>query len=402
MQKIEVLIVDDNEEIQINISKLLEFHPQIKAVGVVSTAKDAIAKVKSLKPDIVLMDINMPGMDGITAASIISAEAPGTSIIMISVQGEVEYLRSSMRAGARNYLIKPFSSDELYQAITQVFASEKKRKAVENTGEKPVARGKVITVFSTKGGVGKTTIATNLAVALSLKTTYKVAIVDMDLQFGDVALFLNIIPRSTIRELVHNFDHLNVQMLDEYMHSCGDSLKVLVAPRRPEDAEAVTGSHVTAIIETLRQSYDYIIVDTVPSFQDTIIALLDATDEVLMISATDLPTIKNVKLGIEIIKNLGCSEDKIKLILNWAESESGISKHEVEKMLNQGFIATLPSDWKTVLASVNRGIPFVVSNPETNVSQGVFQLAKLVTGEDWDSTIKSKDGLVHKIKQLFI
>jgi len=400
-EKIKVLVVDDNESVEKSIAELLAFHPEITAIGGASTAQEAIEKVKSLRPDVVLMDINMPGMDGITAAGIITTEVPTTSVIMMSVQGEAEYMRSSMLAGARNYLTKPFAGEELCKAILQVYANEQKRREKVNLCEKKPARGKIITVFSTKGGIGKTTIATNLATALPLKTGARVAIMDMDLQFGDVALFLNVIPRATIAELVQNIEHLDVQLLDDYMDKSGEKLKVLAAPRRPQEAEPITGSHITAILKSLRQSFDYIIVDTAPSFQETILAVLDASDEVLVVSTTDLPTIKNVKIGIEILQELGYKEDRIKLVLNRFDSESGIERREVEQILNHTFCATLPSDGKVVVASVNRGIPFVLSHPDAPVSQGIFHLAQLIAADDWDPVVKPKAGLVTKFKRLF-
>ncbi|MGI6092397.1 MAG: AAA family ATPase, partial [Negativicutes bacterium] len=322
-EKIKVLIADDIEATRINIGKLMEFHPEITSVAEAATADEAIEKAKSTNPDIILMDINMPGMDGITATEVISTELPGTAIIIMSVQGEQEYLRRAMLAGAKNYLVKPFTGDELLQAVKQVYANEQKRRNVVAMA-KPPAKGKIITIFSTKGGIGKTTIATNLAVALADRTGAKVGIVDADLQFGDVSLFLNLLPQATIADLVRDIDNLDPTLINSYLTAYNENVKVLPAPFRPEQAETITGSHLSAILETMQTMFDYVIVDTAPMFNDTILSILDVSDQIMVVSSMDLPTIKNVKLCLEIMESLNYLPDKVKVVLNRANSEGGM------------------------------------------------------------------------------
>lgn len=399
--KIKVLIVDDIAATRTNISKLLEFHSEIDVVGQAAAAEEAIIQAKELQPDIILMDINMPGMDGITATEIIASEVPLANIIIMSVQGEQEYLRRAMVAGAKNYLTKPFTGDELMQAVKQVYENEQKRRKVIRFEPKSTELGKIITVFSTKGGIGKTTIATNLAVALAEKTNTKVAVVDADLQFGDVGLFLNIIPQATIADLVKDIEHLDEKTLSGYLTEYSKNVKVLPAPLRPEQADMVTGVHLSSILKTMRSMFSYIIVDTAPSFNDAMLSVLDAADQVLVISAMDLPTIKNVKLCLEIMETLDYGEDKIKLVLNRANSDSGMDIKEVEQSLRQSFTATLPSDGRTVVSSVNRGIPFVVSNPEAPVSQNLFGLARTISTGAWQERKDEPKGVVRTLKRLF-
>lgn len=398
--KIRVLVADDIQATRDNIRKLIEFHPEITIIGEAGTAEEAIEKTKQLQPNIVLMDVNMPGMDGISATKIISAEVPGVSIVIMSVQAEQEYLRRAMVAGAKDYLTKPFTGDELLQAVKQVYVTEQSRKKVIPFEPKTAELGKITTVFSTKGGVGKTTIATNLAVALATKSGDKVGIIDADLQFGDVALFMNLMPRATSADLVREIENLDEKLLDSYLTPYSDNVRVLAAPFRPEQGEMVTGQHLTAILKTMRTMHKHVIVDTTPVFSEAMLAILDISDLVLVVSALDLPTIKNVKLCLEIMESLNYPQEKVRLLLNRANSEGGMDISEAEESLRCTFTATIPSDGKTVVSSVNRGIPFVVTSPDAPVAQNIFNLAKIVAAGDWQEQDKPTS-VVHKLRRLF-
>lgn len=264
-------------------------------------------------------------------------------------------------------------------------------------------RGKVVTVFSTKGGIGKTTIATNLAVALAEKTGTQVGIVDADLQFGDVALFLNLVPRATIADLVRDIDNLDAHVLEGYLAQFRNSVKLLPAPVRPEQAETVTAGHLSTILKTMRSSFNYTIIDTAPTFSDSMLAVLDASDIILVVAALDLPTIKNVKLCLEIMESLNYGQDKVKVVLNRADTDADINLGDVEASLRYKFSAAIPSDGKIVVASVNKGVPFVVSHPAAPVAHSLFELARLVADSDWQPQEQKQlvTGVVGRFKRLF-
>lgn len=378
-EKIRVLIVDDMSATRENIAKLMEFQPILTIVGQVTSAEEAIRLAKQITPDVILMDIHMPGMDGITAAQIISQELPDTGIVLMSIQSDDEQIRQARMAGANQYLAKPFTGDELLCAVKA--ARYDKRHRGTDDGAVNDTLGSIITVFSTKGGIGKTTISTNLAVAIAEKTGKNIVVVDADLHFGDVALFMNLLPQKTIADLANEIEHVKAASIDQYLTPFNEHVRVLPAPFRPEQADSVTASHFSTILNLLRQQFQYVIVDTAPVFNETIRTALDAADQVLIVSALDVPTIKNIKLCLEIMESLHYPEDKIKVILNRANSEGGMEAAEVEDILCCKITATLPSEGKVVVPAVNKGIPFVLSHPDTSISESIFELARTVDEE---------------------
>ena len=396
--KIRVLIVDDVATTRENIVKLIQFQPEIEAVGQAGNGEEALLQAKALRPDVVLMDINMPGMDGITATERLTVEVPETTIVIMSVQGEQEYLRRAMMAGAKNYLTKPFTGDEMIQAVQQSVSRDRQVRDALRHQSGAKTPGKVITLFSGKGGAGKTMLAVNLAVALAKRPDTKVAIVDADIQFGDVPLFMNLMPRSTIADVLPDADHLDNKTLAAYMTPYNDSIQVLAAPLRPEQAETVSGFLIGAVVKQLRSSYDFTIIDTAAAFNEVAIAALDAADTVLVLAALDLPAVKNAKLALEILQSLGYAEEKLQLVINSVHSDGGIEPREVQESLKKDVVITLPTDGKTVVNSINKGIPFVATQLESLLAQKILALAdKLAPWNSDTATAAGKAGLRFKL-----
>lgn len=398
MDKIKVVIVDDSEEARSNIKTLLTFEKRIEVIGEAENGEEALFIAKEARPDIVLMDINMPVMDGIRATEEMSFSVPESTVIIMSVQNEQEYLKKAMSAGARDFLSKPFSSDELIRVILKAYDLESKRKERSSSPRnKEEVKSKVITVFSTKGGVGKTTIASNLAVAIARNSKKKVALLDLDLQFGDIAIMLNVSVKNTISDLIKEINMLDADLLDDYMVTHFSGVSVLPAPIKPEYAEYITSSHVEKIIELLKESYHYIIIDTSASFHETVLTSLDIADNILFVSTLDLPTIKNIKAGIDVMENLHYSNDKIKIILNKASEQYGIKYKDFENTIKRPIWAYLPEDSQTVITSANKGFPFVMTRAETKVAKAIISAAAEITKEKEVESTPEKTGTFKKL-----
>ncbi|MDD2401483.1 MAG: response regulator [Clostridia bacterium] len=374
METIKLLIADDNEDTRENIRRMLSFDEELIVVGEAANGTEAYEKSKSLQPNVILMDINMPGMDGLAATQKITAEVSGCSVVVISVQGEQEYLRKAMISGARDYLVKPFNNDDLINTVKNAYQMEKKR--LQGGEKDQPQKGEVITVFGTKGGVGKTTIAVNLAVLLA-KSKQKVVLIDLDFQFGDVAIFLNVYPKRTISELAQEGNELDIDLLESYLIPHKSGVKMLPAPGRPEYAELITIEQVEKIIKVLKNYYDYIIIDTPPHFNETNLSALDLSSQILVVLAMDLATIKNVKLSLGILESLH-QKGKAKLVLNRASEDMGITSKDAEETIEFLIAAQVPSEGKIVVPALNEGIPFVLSNPTAKVSLALQNLSEIV------------------------
>lgn len=393
MGEIKVIIADDSLETRNNIKELLSFEKKVEVIGEAQNGEEAVLITKEAKPDVVLMDINMPVMDGIKAAETISTAAPGTIVIMMSVQGEHNYLRKSMAAGAREFLLKPFSNDELISCIIKTFETESKRRNSSSVlKESENIKTRIITAFSTKGGVGKTTIASNLAVSIARVTKKKVALIDLDLQFGDIAIMLNVSAKNTISELIKELNQPDNIIMEEYLVNHFSGVRVLPAPNKPEYAEYITSMHVERILNSLRGDYHYIVIDTSASFHETVLTSLDMSDRILLVSTLDLPTIKNVKSGLDIMDSLHYPKGKIKVILNKASEQYGVKYKDFENTLKHPIWAYIPEDSQTVITSANKGFPFVMTRTETRIAKAIINIANEIvnekSGEDDKSAIK--------------
>jgi pilus assembly protein CpaE len=403
--EIRLMIVDDSPEMVETLKTLLTFNEMIKVVGEANSGEEAIEKVLELKPDLVLMDINMPGMDGLKATEEISIKSPRTGVIIISVQDEVDYMRRAMAAGAKDYLVKPFDSDELFRTIQSVIEKEKLKWDAMPSGREVIAKttpgqGRVITVFSTKGGVGKSTIAANLGVEIRKQTNAKVLLVDLDLQFGDLALLLNVSPKSTIANLAQVAPaQLEPEYFVENVIESSYGVNVLAAPIKPEYAEVVTAQVIEKVLEIAKSIYDYVVIDTSPSFQSEILTALDASDDIVMIVAPDFLTLKNATLGLSVMASLNYPLDTVTMVLNRALSVSSIKLGDVERGLQRKIDFEIPSDGEVVVASLNRGTPFVVTHPTSGVAKAISQLAQKLTkgAADGEDGRGKKKGVLGKV-----
>ncbi len=388
-EKFRVLIVDDIAETRENIRKLLQFEADIEVVAVARTGREAIQLAQEANPDVVLMDINMPDMDGIAATEIIRQKMPPVQVVILSVQGDQNYMRKAMLVGARDFLTKPPMPDELVAAIRRAgkMAREERAKAAQayiaapsgtifNASAGVSTQGKVIMFYSPKGGTGCTTLAVNVAVTLCNEET-RVVIVDANLQFGDVALFLNEQGKNTILDLAPRVDELDPNIVEEVMIKHAVSgVHILASPSSPEHGEKVNADQFTKLLRYLRQMYAYIIVDTSSYLNDITLSVLDVAEAVVLVTVQDIPSIKNDRLFLDLLLTLNIPIEKVALVMNKYDKRIAILPEKIGENLKRGVEAVIPLDEKTVIPSVNRGVPFMLDNKTQPAARGVYTLVE--------------------------
>jgi len=388
-EKIRVLIVDDVAETRENVRKLLQFEADIEVVAAARTGREAIQITQETNPDVVLMDINMPDMDGIAATEAIRQKMPTVQVVILSVQGDQNYMRRAMLVGARDFLTKPPMPDELVAAIRRagMMAREERSKnsqvfvATKGGTNRPttaslMTRGKIILIYSPKGGTGCTTIAVNLAVALHNEET-RVVIVDANLQFGDVAIFLNEQGKNTILDLAPRVDELDPEIVDSVMiKNAASGVHVLASPSRPENAENVSADQFAKLLRYLRQLYAYVIVDSSAYLTDITLTVLDVADAIVLVATQDIPSIKNNRLFLDLLLTLNIPTEKIAFVMNKFDKRIAISPEKVGENLKQEVLAVIPLDERTVIPAANRGVPFMLDNKTQPAARGIYILAE--------------------------
>lgn len=337
----------------------------------------AIALAASRAVDVLVLGPSLPVAESLSHASALEG-GPATVLVASSVDAEV--LRTAMRAGFADVVGAAEPIGEISSAIERAhMVAERERRAAgvvaPDGAEGTSHAATVLTVFSTKGGVGKTVLATNIAVALAQETAKRVAIVDLDLEFGDVAIMLGLKPSHTIFDAIQSFDRLDADMLSGLLVDHSSGVRALLAPIRPEDAESISAARVGRILDLMRADFDYIVVDTCPSFSESVLAALDRSDGVYVITMMDVASIKNTRISLQKLRQLGYDNGRVKLVLNRSDSKVLLAPREVEDAVASPIAAFIPSD-RIVPRSVNKGVPVVLDNAKSGVSRSILALAR--------------------------
>lgn len=417
MAKIKVLIVDDVQESRDNVERLLKFEPDIEIVGKASNGREAIEMTTAKQPTVVLMDVNMPGMDGIEATRAIMSRRSNTGVIMMSVLNEPDVLRRSMLAGAREYLVKPFSLDELLSGVRTVHQMVETlpvpavehvvRVTQKENSERATGQARVLTFASSKGGVGRSFLATNFAIALREITNQRVGILDANLAFGDIALLMNVGDGKTISEAVKYRDSIDDELLNTIMSDHASGVRLLAAPSAPQDAEVVTSSIVRDCLSVMATMFDYIVIDTRPGFEDLNLQLFDMSDVLLLVVTMDMAAIKDARQFLEITDLLGYEPNRVRILLNRLNEYSGIPALEIGESLRRELWAQIPDEPGPALRSINEGVPLVSGNRESKAAVEIRRMAaaylreidpELSDASAIDSAETNKSSLVGRLR----
>ncbi len=355
---------------------------QLAATGVhvSDTIESLIASHEGSGPTVVVFGPGLANDTGLAQAQRLGRQHPEMGVVLVCEELTLALLQQALRAGVRDALSLDTDDAALRQAIERVGDSLVSTRTAPGTG--PVELGRVIVTFSTKGGVGKSITATNLAVALATRSAKQVAIVDGDLQFGDVAVLLGIPPTHTTVDAAAAIDQADASMMDSFLAThASTGLRVLPAPVEPSAADSISPEQMLGIVRMLRSTCGFVIVDMPPHFDDVVLALLEEADDVLLVASMDIPSIKNLKVGIQTLGLLSLAGTKLRLVLNRANAKVNLDIADVERAIGLTVQFRIPSDI-AVPQAVNRGVPVILDKPRSAAALALGLLADSFLGTE--------------------
>jgi pilus assembly protein CpaE len=379
-ERVRVFVTGDCEGLP-ELRQALERHMEIDFVGSASALGEAAPTLRGGHLGVVLHGTRGSTLPQDELASI--REHTSAPVILLASGESSTLLEQALEADVADVLLLPQMTENV------VFAIRKSGHSGRRSTAPGARRGRIVTVFSPKGGTGKTVIATNTAASVAKYEGKKALLLDLDLQFGDAAIMLGIEPEKTIYDLVVAPGELDTEKLAGYVTRHASGLDILPAPLRPEDAELVTEAKLGQLLEVAKQSYDVIVVDTSPFFHGPMLATLDRTDELLLVCSLDVPTLKNVRLALQTLELLSFPTERVQLVLNRANSKVGMKPGEVESALEVKVRFSVPSD-RAVPIAVNRGNPAVLSEARADFSKAVRDMAGAIVPAEKDAGKSSR------------
>lgn len=371
--KIDTVIIDSEETSRKLIRNYLEKIDDINIVQEFNEILSAQNYIIENRIHLVVVDISQKTNISLNIISKLTTALKNIKIVVVSYDLDSDTVIRALRAGAREFLVKPLIENDFITSIEKM-----KDLILGNIND--TTKCKVITTFSNKGGIGKTSIAVNLAVEIANMTKEKVALIDLNMQMGDITTFLNLDPSFDTTYVINNLDRIDetflLSTLEQYNKS---SLYILADPPDIEQAEFITSDDITTLINVLKNVFSYIIIDTNPGFDSKTITALDNSDLILLVSIINIPSIRNCQRCFELFKKLGYSKDKVKLIINRYMEADEIKLEDVEEVLDHKVFFKIPNNYYTIISAINKGVPVSDAMPNSNIAKGFRQLAALLS-----------------------
>jgi pilus assembly protein CpaE len=378
-RNLEVVVVDPEINSRADTNRALSL-ARFTVTGEAGYGIEAVTTAQEKDPDVVVLALEEPVARATQTMSALSDALPQTPIIVYSSLSDAASVRRAMIAGARDYLIKPPRPEELARAIYSVLEQEERRRS-RNVGASAggAARGTVITVFGAKGGIGKTTIATNLAASLAKNTNGSVAIVDMDTRFGDVAIMMDIVVEYSIADVGRQIETVDRDTIRDFLIRHNSGVQILPAPLHPTEWGTIHPGHISKIIELLSQTHEYVVVDTPGAFNELVATALESADMILLVTSMDIASIKDTALALEMLRTASVSEDKVKLVINHSTAANSLKSQDVERVLEYEVYWRIPHDI-AVSNSNQLGQPIVLAKPYARASRAISDMAYNLAG----------------------
>lgn len=398
MNKIKILVIEGNEVNNQLISETLSKADYIEVVGSTVDQEEAKSILQKNQPNIVLLGSSLD-FDRYMFAYLIANDHKSSATILIENELKEDTMSKAMFLGAKDVILAPFNSMMLLDSINRAnqliraqsyfptessptLTSPPPAQAPKNVQQTITNKeAKFITLFSTKGGVGTTFLAANLAAELARKSEDRVCLVDLDLDFGNAALSIDVMPNFTISDIVDDFLNIDQSLIESYLVEHKAGFKVLAANARPLTNEYITDEHIEKILEILKKSFDYIVLDMPARFYEPVNPAFQITDLLLIITSPEIATVRNTKAAINVLSELNFPKQKIKLVLNKHDKRSLIKPKDVERTIEHSLYHVINADYKYASLSLNTGVPIVISRKRKAISKQIRKLSKKIKAE---------------------
>lgn len=375
-----VIIIDPNPNSRLDTAEAV-LRASLELRGECGYGTEATVLAVRQRPDIALLAIEDPPARAVATLQALQRLAPETVVISYSSLGDLAMMRQAMRYGARDYLIRPVQPDALAEAVASALQHESRRREAQTSGgdDSPSARGTIVTIHSPKGGVGKTTISANLALALRQLTEQEVVLVDADAQFGDVALMLDMEVTRGIGVLARNEYDLTPAVIEQYLDQHATGLSVLGTAADPEDWRAVTPENLPTILNSLAEKFEFVLVDTPGAVNAVVESALTSSDLIVLVTSRDVSSVKDARAIISILDTWGVPRERVRLVINDSTNAPLVTAAEAERTIGIPATTTLPYD-RQVDVALQTGAPVVLQTQRSRFAEGMFDLAKLISG----------------------
>lgn len=385
MNKMKLILLADTESDRQNIMGILKNIDYVNVIGDYIDEDAAWDSLERSSAEIMLLGAGVNG-EGYAFAERISAIHADLGIIMLESELLEETMHNALFSGAKDVLVKPLEPEKVASAIYRIHQLSERKAALQNNNVNKKVRkrdlGQVYTVFSTKGGVGKTFVSINLAASLAKKQDARVVLLDLDLDFGNAALALNLYPKFTISDVVDDIRNIDSDLIESYLMPHESGIKVLPANLQQQMNDYMNAEHIRIILESLRESFDYIVVDMPARFVDKVMPALALADTLLVVTTPEISSVRNVKALLATLMDLNFPQSKVKIILNKEQIRGDIKQKDIELTLNKKVDATIGFDYQKVLSSLNRGIPLVSEYPKNVVSKNIEKLCRRIVQDE--------------------
>ncbi len=368
-EKLSVVLVDADKSVRKTLRDLLDRQDNVEVAGMAKRPDEALQVIKTSKPHVLILELSKDSGKTLKWVEQTKLQFPGTSIFVSSADKSPDLVISAMRAGVQEFLSRPIDSDELKKAIDKVLKTKEQMKA------RAPARGRVISVFSKKGGLGVTTLAVNLGLALSRVAENKAALIDLDLQLGDVTSFLNLSAEYNILDVLDEDGGVDAVKLQSCMTRHESGVFVLSEPKNPADSDNVSSSQINQILRHLRSTFSYVVVNTPHTFDSKSLEIFELSDHIIVVVAPNVSSIRAAKRTLGVFKQLGFLRDKVKVVANRVGKKDSVKVDDIEKTLHYPVSWVIPNNYPVAIDAVNSGIPLVNHKGDSNVAKSILELA---------------------------